>query len=117
MSRGVQHRSWASKPVNRALMQKVKSAHFFHSFGLSGNIGLTYQSCRFCGEAAFRHEDREHGECTMPKYTGSRCRGLWRYAVRHYVCSDCRKDIVIGLPPAKSRSKESDRVTFSGTHA
>lgn len=108
MSGGIQHRSWATKPENKALMAKVKAAHFCHSFGLGGGSGLTYQSCRFCGEACFINEDREHGTCPIPQHTGDWCRGLWKYNVRHYICSDCRKDILIGLPPAKSKAGRAE---------
>jgi hypothetical protein len=92
-------RMWATK--NRVLMEKVQRAHFHHSYGLGGDSGLTYQSCRFCGTAGFENED-PHGDpaCPIPKLTGRPCRGLWKYAVRHYVCDACRCDILLGLPPA-----------------
>jgi hypothetical protein len=35
--------------------------------------GLTYQKCRFCGRG-------------WPEL-----KGLFKYAVRHYVCEDCRE--------------------------
>jgi anaerobic ribonucleoside-triphosphate reductase len=34
--------------------------------------GLSYQKCRFCG-ASF-----------------DKVAGLWKYAVRHYICEECR---------------------------
>lgn len=98
--------SWASKPKNRALIAKVKAARFHHAsddYGLT--YQLTYQSCRFCGVACYRSVDREHGDCSLPRAAGERCRGLWKYSVRHYVCSECRWQILLGLQPALSRAK------------
>lgn len=110
MSRGRQHRTWASYPKNRELMEKVQRAHFQH---FSGNgSGLTYQSCRFCGEACHQSEDRDHGaNCWFIKNTGAVCRGLWKYNVRHYLCSDCRKDVLLGLRPAKARGRAGGQET------
>ena len=97
MSGGRQLRSWAQKPKNRALMERIARAHFFHFSA----FGLTYQSCRFCGTWAKENEDRDHGDCPLPGRFGNVCRGLWKYAVRHYVCSECRKNVVLGLAPRK----------------
>jgi len=102
MSRGRQYTSWAMRPKNRVLVERVTAAHFFHYLERS-EYGLTYQSCRFCGTACFENEDRAHGACGIREHVP--CRGLWKYAVRHYVCSDCRKDLLIGLPPAQSKSR------------
>ena len=41
-----------------------------------GQNGLTYQTCRFCRLGIGEAPD-----------------GLWKYGVRHYVCSDCRDAI------------------------
>ena len=79
MSGGRQHRTWATYPKNRELIEKVRRAHFHHFSDTGG--GLTYQSCRFCGEACFRNEDKGHGaECWFIKNTGTVCRGLWKCA-------------------------------------
>lgn len=93
--------SWSYQPRHRALMEQARVAHFHHSFGLGGESGLTYQSCRFCGLACFMNEDEEHGACGIAQRTGERCRGLWKYAVRHYLCSSCRKSVLLGLAPGK----------------
>lgn len=45
----------------------------FHEFG---RHGLTYHICRFCRRGV--------GEVT----------GLWKYAVRHHACDDCRNRII-----------------------
>lgn len=47
--------------------------------------GLTYQKCRFC----------ERGWPDL--------RALLKYAVRHYICEDCRA-YFLQLPPASLRS-------------
>ena len=103
MSRDLQHRVWSMKPENRALMAKVATAHFFHHTPYSGG-GLTYQSCRFCKAANYEKEEREHvANCWFIKNTGEVCRGLWRYSVRHYICSECRKSVLLGLAPRKQK--------------
>lgn len=104
MSRGFQHKSWSDKPKNRALMEKVRAAHFLH-YMQGRDYGLTYQSCRFCGEACFRNKDREHGDCPIRQRTYEDCRGLWKYNVRHYICSECRKDVLLGLKPTRKRGE------------
>ena len=97
MSRGRQHGSWAQKPKNRQLMERVSRAHFFHF----SEFGLTYQTCRFCQTWGKDNVDREHGPCPLPGRTDLVCRGLWKYAVRHYLCSECRKSIMLGLAPKR----------------
>ena len=100
MSRGPQHRSWTDKPENRALRGKAQTAHFCHYMG-GDDYGLTYQSCRFCGEACFRNKDQEHGDCYIRTRTFEDCRGLWKYGIRHYFCSECRKNVLLGIAPKK----------------
>jgi len=43
--------------------------------------GLSYQSCRFCKKGI--------GELHTPGAFGEKL-GLWKYAVRHYICPQCR---------------------------
>ena len=43
--------------------------------------GLSYQCCRFCGQGGNTHHRPD---------------GLWKYGVRHYVCSPCRDAITSG---------------------
>lgn len=96
-------RSWATKPRNRALMGKVSAAHFSHFTLSPGSVGLSYQSCRFCLTAGRDNEDAGHGaQCWYLKHEDA-CRGLWRYAIRHYVCTRCRGDILAGLAPQRRR--------------
>ncbi len=40
--------------------------------------GISYQTCRFCGLGSETFD------------------GLWKYGVRHYVCSPCRDAITSG---------------------
>ena len=101
MSAGRQHRGWSDKPTNRALMEKTQKAHFHHYMG-GDDYGLTYQSCRFCGEACFRSKDQEHGDCYIRVRTFEDCRGLWKYGVRHYLCSECRKNVMLGIAPKRA---------------
>lgn len=70
MSRGAQHRSWPATAKTWALMEKVEAAVFFPT----GDFGLTSQSCRFCR--------------VVPTS------GLWKYSVRHYICSECRRGLL-----------------------
>lgn len=107
MSGGAQHRSWAMKPKNQALTERVRGSHFHHV--LPGGYGLTYQSCRFCGLAGYQSEDRdvhssEGHACEIRKRVGDVCRGLWKYSVRHYICATCRTRVLAGSPPQKRKA-------------
>jgi hypothetical protein len=44
-------------------------------FSEFGEFGISYHKCRFCGQGSEHHE------------------GLWKYGVRHYVCTPCRDAI------------------------
>ena len=107
MSRGRQHHSWTETAKHQALREKIRLTRTFLHFTPSGYSSLTYQSCRFCGAACYDNHDAEHGPCPMPASTGAECRGLWKYAVRHYLCSPCRSRIVLGLRPYP-RPEEGD---------
>ena len=103
MSGGRQKRPWSSKPENLKLMQRVRDAHFQHLAGVGGS-GLTYQSCRFCGNTAETNADNHDDKCWFSQNRGETCRGLWKYNVRHYICSACRRSVLLGLKPgAKGR--------------
>jgi hypothetical protein len=54
-----------SKPPTSTLLEAVWCK-------AGGEYGLSYQSCRFC-------------KSSWPNVTG-----LWKYAVRHYICDECR---------------------------
>jgi hypothetical protein len=53
--------------------------HQFHKFNFAGDWGLSYHKCRFCSRG-------------YPEIAG-----LWKYAVRHYCCNDCRKAAIENL--------------------
>jgi hypothetical protein len=53
-------------------MEKLQPIMAAHWCDADPDFGLTYQKCRFCG-------------VSWPKV-----KGLFKYAVRHYVCADCR---------------------------
>lgn len=44
-------------------------------FSEFSEFGISYQTCRYCGQGSNDHE------------------GLWKYGVRHYVCTPCRDAI------------------------
>lgn len=44
-------------------------------FSEFSEFGISYQTCRFCGQGQESNE------------------GLWKYSVRHYVCTPCRDAI------------------------
>lgn len=46
-----------------------------HQFSEFSEFGISYQKCRFCGQGSEEHE------------------GLWKYGVRHWVCTPCRDEI------------------------
>ena len=46
--------------------------------------GLSYQSCRFCHKGI--------GDARLVRIGGGGwSRGLFKYAVRHYICDECRE--------------------------
>lgn len=48
----------------------------FSEFNFSDlRIGISYHKCRYCGQGSDEHE------------------GLWKYGVRHWVCTPCRDAI------------------------
>lgn len=62
--------------TNKSYPPHEKMEHaIFHEF--HAEWGLSYQSCRFCGAGV---SDKER--------IGN---GLWKYAVRHYICGPCRE--------------------------
>ena len=93
---------WSFKPESKRLIESVKKAHFRHV--MQGGYGLTYQSCRFCRMASHQRYDDDHGECTIKERTFEKCRGLWKYGVRHYICGPCRKSVLLGLKPKKQEA-------------
>lgn len=44
-------------------------------FSEFSEFGISYQTCRFCGQGSDSND------------------GLWKYGVRHYVCTECRDAI------------------------
>ncbi len=60
---------YESRPPKQTLLNAVFCA-------CDLRYGLTYQSCRFC-KASYPNVE-----------------GLWKYAVRHYICSACRNKVI-----------------------
>ena len=90
----------------KTLAARVRDAHFFHMSRGYSDTGLTYQSCRFCGAGARDSEAVHDRACWfLTNGDGSKCRGLYRYAVRHYICHKCRADVLLDRPPGSSGRK------------
>ena len=90
--------TWGQSHRAKELREALSKAHFMHV--LPGSRGLTYQKCRFCPRDCYSNSD-DHGDrhCYCRDPLADKCRGLWKYSVRHYMCSECRKDVLIGLKP------------------
>ena len=56
-------------------------------------VDFSYQSCRFCHRAI------------SPAPAPAGVAALWKYGVRHYICDDCRSDVLIGWWPARRRTR------------
>ncbi len=60
--------------IDPAVVKRMEKLMPWH-YGEFGQNELTYQTCRFCHQGI--------GEAD----------GLWKYGVRHYVCTPCRDAI------------------------
>ena len=60
-------------------------------------MDFTYQSCRFCKRVVSEG----------PMAAG--VPGLWKYGVRHYICDDCRDDLLLGFRPTVTAGRLRDR--------
>ena len=84
-----------------ALQAAVEKARFSHAIENATASELSYQSCRFCKLWCFRNYDAGHGnKCWFEDLNGE-CRGLWKYGVRHYICTECRRLVLARLTPRK----------------
>lgn len=60
--------------IDSKVVARMSSLMPWH-FSEFSQFGISYQKCRYCGQGSETHD------------------GLWKYGVRHWVCTPCRDAI------------------------